>query len=87
MTTRTTQVQVHIPYLFDLPGIAEKQPPGNYRIDYVEEVIETASRLAWRRIEAFIYLPELGTGGLQHQMVPIGLRDLDAVLERKLRKT
>lgn len=86
MATRTTQVQVHVPHGFNLPGIDGQQPPGNYRIDYVEEAIEAASRLAWRRVEAFIYLPEIGTGSMPLHMVPITLRDLDAVLERPLRE-
>jgi hypothetical protein len=82
MTCRTKQTVVHFSSAFRLPGFDEKQPPGEYRVDYDEEVIDGLSRLAWRRVGAFIHLPAIGMTGSAQQMVPIDPSDLDAALEQ-----
>ena len=45
---------------FLLPGFDAPQPAGDYRVDQDEELIEAFSRLAWRRVGAFIHLPAIG---------------------------
>jgi hypothetical protein len=82
MTTRTTQTVARFSSPFLLPGIDTPQPAGDYRIDHDEELIETFSRLAWRRVGAFIHLPAITAQGSTRQMVPINPADLDAALER-----
>ena len=57
MASRTTQTVVHFSSAFRLPGFDEPQPAGDYRVDHDEESIEGISRLAWRRVGAFIHLP------------------------------
>lgn len=82
MTTRTTQTVARFSSPFLLPGFDAPQPAGDYRIDQDEELIEVFSRLAWRRVGAFIHLPAISATGSTQQMVPINPADLDAALER-----
>lgn len=82
MTTRTTQTVARFSSPFLLPGFDALQPAGDYRIDQDEELIEVFSRLAWRRVGAFIHLPAISATGSTQQMVPINPADLDAALEK-----
>jgi hypothetical protein len=82
MTTRTTQTVVCFSSPFLLPGFDSPQPPGDYRVDQDEELIEVVSRLAWRRVAAFIHLPAISRQVPTQQMVPINPADLDATLEK-----
>ena len=85
MASRTTQTVVCFSSTFRLPGVDAPQPAGSYRVDDDEELIEGLSRLAWRRVASFIYLPGIGQHGATHQMVPINRADLDAALEKDKR--
>ena len=82
MTMRTTQTVVRFTAPFMLPGFDAAQPAGDYRVDQDEELLEVSSRLAWRRVGAFIHLPAIGIDGQTHQMAPIDPTDLDAALEK-----
>ena len=84
MASRTTQTVVHFSSAFRLPGFDELQPAGDYRVDHDEELIEGISRLAWRRIGAFIHLPAIALQSSAQQMVPLSPADLDAALEKDL---
>lgn len=87
MTTRTTQTVARFSSPFLLPGFDAPQPAGDYRVDQDEELIEVFSRLAWRRVTAFVHLPAIGMNGQTHQMVPVNSADLDAALERDQEET
>jgi hypothetical protein len=82
VTTRTTQVSVQFSAPFLLPGFEAPLPAGIYRVDYDEESVESAFRLAWRRVGGFIYLPAVGTNMSTAQMVPIEPADLQAAQEK-----
>ncbi|RRH86912.1 hypothetical protein EH240_36610 [Mesorhizobium tamadayense] len=82
MTTRTTQTVVRFSSAFLLPGFDAPQPAGEYRVDQDEESIDSLSRLAWRRVAAFIHLPAIAMQVPTQQMVPINPADLDAALEK-----
>ncbi|MEW9838377.1 hypothetical protein [Mesorhizobium marinum] len=82
MTTRTTQTVARFSSPFLLPGFDAVQPAGDYCVDQDEELIEVFSRLAWRRVGAFVHLPAIGMNGQTHQMVPVNPADLDAALEK-----
>ncbi|WP_137113955.1 hypothetical protein [Mesorhizobium sp. GR13] len=83
MTTRTTQTIVRFSAPFMLPGFDSAQPAGDYRVDQDEELLEVSSRLAWRRVGAFVHLPAIGIDGQTHQIAPIDPADLDAALEKE----
>ncbi len=82
MTTRTTQTTVCFSSDFLLPGFDGPQPAGDYRVDHDEELIDSVSVLAWRRVGSFIHLPGIGIAGATSQMVPVDPADLDAALEK-----
>ncbi|MET3662976.1 hypothetical protein [Aquamicrobium ahrensii] len=82
MTTRTTQTVIRFSSPFLLPGFDALQPAGEYRVDYDEELIDGVSRLAWRRVGAFIHLPAISMQLPTQQMAPINPADLDAALEK-----
>jgi hypothetical protein len=69
MVSRTTRT-VGFSSTFGLPGVDGPQPAGSYRVDHDEESIESLTRLAWRRVASFIYLPGIGQHGTTHQMAP-----------------
>ena len=87
MTTRTTQTVVRFSSAFLLPGFDAPQPAGEYRVDQDEESIDGLSRLAWRRVAAFIHLPAIALQVPTQQMVPINPADLDAALETDHQKS
>jgi hypothetical protein len=87
MTTRTTQTVVRFSSAFLLPGFDAPQPAGEYRVDQDEESIDGLSRLAWRRVAAFIHLPAIALQVPTQQMVPINPADLDAALEKDHQKS
>lgn len=82
MTMRTTQTVARFTSPFLLPGFDAPQPAGEYRVDQDEELIETATHNAWRRVGAFVHLPALGSRNPTQQMVPVTPADLDAALQK-----
>ena len=87
MTTRTTQIIAQFSSPFMLPGFDMSLPAGDYRIDQDEELIEVGSRLAWRRVSAFVHLPAVGVDSQMHQMLPLSVADLDATLAKDRKQT
>lgn len=87
MTTRTTQTVVRFSSAFLLPGFDAPQPAGEYRVDQDEESIDGLSKLAWRRVAAFVHLPAITLQVPTQQMVPINPTDLDAALEKDHQKS
>ncbi len=81
MATRTTQIVAQFSSPFVLPGFDASLPAGDYRIDQDEELIDVGSRLAWRRVSAFVHLPA-GVNSQTRQMVPVSAADLDAALAK-----
>jgi hypothetical protein len=61
MTRRTTTTTVTFRRPFILAGFESIRPGGTYTIDTEEELIETVSFPAWRRIATVIHLNDLGT--------------------------
>ena len=82
MAGRTTRATIHFLKPFILPGFTRPNPPGDYRVDHDEDVIEGISRLAWHRTVSFIFLPAIGVQSATQQMVSISPADLDALLEK-----
>ena len=87
MTTRTTQTVVRFSSAFLLPGFDAPQPAGEYRVDQDEESIDGLSRLAWRRVAAFIHLPAIALQVPTQQMVPINPASHDSALEKDHQKS
>ena len=78
MNIRTTTKMVTFWHPFHLDGVEGPQPPGSYTVDTDEELIESSSRLAWRRVATTITLVRGGTT----QAHPVNPVDLESSLMR-----
>jgi hypothetical protein len=84
VTSRTIKTVVHFSSEFLLSGFDDPQRPGDYRVDHDEEQIQDLSRIAWRRVGAYIHLPAIGSAGTTMRMVPINIDELDRALKKDL---
>jgi len=82
MTTRTTQSIAVFNDAFSIGGIDGELPAGSYRIETEEELIESLSFVAFRRLETTIALPAIGSLGLKRQILAIDPLDLAAAKDR-----
>lgn len=82
MTTRTIRSIAVFNSAFNLGGIDGKLPAGSYRIESEEELIESVSFVAFRRVETTIELPAIGSVSLKRQVVAIDPLDLAMAQER-----
>jgi hypothetical protein len=57
MTTRTTTRLVTFRKTFSLAEVDRTLPPGDYRVDIDEDLIDGLSFVAWRRTSTIIHLP------------------------------
>jgi hypothetical protein len=80
MTTRTTRSTLSFRSPFLLPEFDETQPAGDYLLDTDEEQLETMSRLAWRRVATFLYVPSIARTRNLVERVSIDPAGLDAAL-------
>lgn len=81
MTERTSETIVEFSAAFALTGLDGRQPAGRYRVEHDEELMQTLSQTAWRRVGTYIHLPAIGAKSASYQMLPIQLADLEAALE------
>ena len=82
MTTRTTRSVAVFNSAFTLGGIDGELPAGSYRIESEEELIESLSFVAFRRVETTIELPAIGSVSLKRQVVAIDPLDLALAQDR-----
>jgi hypothetical protein len=76
MTRRTTVANVTFTRRFQLPSMDEAYPPGTYEIETDEELLDTFTRLAYRRAATRIWLNKPGVT----RLLQIDPRDLEAAL-------
>jgi hypothetical protein len=67
---------------FNLSGVDEVQPAGTYTVETDEELLQTLSVPAYRRISTLMRLPARPTGAMLTQIVEIDALELAAILER-----
>jgi hypothetical protein len=82
MTVRTTSRTVTFMHPFDLSGVDEVQPAGTYTVETDEELLQTLSLPAYRRISTLMRLPARPTGTMLTQIVEINPLELAALLAR-----
>ncbi len=78
MINNAVQRRVMFRHPFILPGMAEPQPPGTYRIITDQEELRSASFTALKTISAFLEVPVAGLPCTSTRRVPICLDALDA---------
>ena len=82
MTVRTTSKTVTFMHPFNLSGTDEVQPAGTYTVETDEELLQTLSLPAYRRISTLMRLPARRTGAMLTQIIEINALELAAVLAR-----
>lgn len=82
MTIRTRQYTVTFNRCFFLAGFDEELPAGAYRVETDEELLDTVSFQAWRRVWAVIHLhPDAAHPGRSRSLT-IDPLELDAAVAR-----
>ena len=82
MTVRTTSRTVTFMHPFNLSGVDDAQPAGTYTVETDEELLQTLSVPAYRRISTLMRLPARPAGTMQAQIIEINPLELAAVLAR-----
>lgn len=82
MTVRTTSKTVTFAHPFNLSGMDETQPAGTYTVETDEELLQTSSLPAYRRISTLMRLPARPRGPIVTQIVEVNPLELAAVLAR-----
>ncbi len=80
MTMRTKSKIVTFLYPFKLSGVDDVQPAGRYVVETDEELLQTLSRTAYRRLSTLIRLPGRSDSTERARIVDIAPAELAAVL-------
>lgn len=78
MTIRTTTRQATFTRPFTLQDVDDTLPPGTYAVDTDEEMIDSLSFIAWRRVATAIHVVRGGAT----EIWPVDPADLDEALRR-----
>lgn len=82
MTTRTSSETVTFMHPFRLSGVDEVQPAGRYLVETDEELLQTLSFPAYRRLSTFIHLAGRPNSSELARVVNIDPAELAAALAR-----
>jgi hypothetical protein len=82
MTMRTTSRTVTFVHPFNLSGMDEEQPAGTYTVETDEELLQTSSLSAYKRVSTLMRLPARPTGTMLTQIVEVNPLELTAALAR-----
>jgi hypothetical protein len=80
MTTRTRSASLVFRHPFELQGVGRVLPAGSYEVETDEELIESLSFPAWRRVSTVIFVP--GAAAAAHEVVHVEPADLEAAQDR-----
>jgi hypothetical protein len=81
-TVRTTSKTVIFKHPFNLSVTDEVQPAGTYTVETDEELLQSSSLPAYRRISTLMRLPARATGMVLTQVVEVSPVELAAILAR-----
>ena len=82
MTMRTTSRTVTFVHPFNLSGIDKEQPAGTYTVETDEELLQTSSLSAYKRVSTLMRLPARPTGTMLTQIAEVNPLELAAALAR-----
>src|SRR6201998_2333800 len=82
MTVRTTSKTVTFVHPFNLSGMDEEQPAGTYTVETDEELLQTSSLPAYKRISTLMRLPARPRSMVLTQIVEVNPLELAVVLAR-----
>lgn len=80
MTTRTTRTTLSFAAPFKLRGVDGVQPAGDYVVVADDELIDSVSRIAYRRVATMLCLPSLASPQSFSQLVAVTQTDLDVAI-------
>ena len=82
MTMRTTSRTVTFVHPFNLSGMDKEQPAGTYTVETDEELLQTSSLSAYKRVSTLMRLSARPTGTMLTQIVDVNPLELTAALAR-----
>ena len=82
MTMRTTSRTVTFIHPFNLSGMDEEQPAGTYTVETDEELLQTSSLPAYKRVSTLMRLPARPRSTVVTQIVEVDPLELAAILAR-----
>jgi hypothetical protein len=82
MTMRTASRTVTFIHPFNLSGMDKEQPAGTYTVETDEELLQTLSLPAYKRISTLMRLPARPRSTMVTQIVEINPLELAAALAR-----
>ncbi len=80
MTTRTTRSTLSFTEPFKLRGVDGVQPAGDYVVIVDDELIDSVSVVAYRRVATILCLPSITTPQTFTQLVAVSQTDLDVAV-------
>lgn len=80
MTNRNTTRTVTFRHPFVVAGIDGLQPAGSYIVEMEDELLQSLSFPAWRRIRTAIRIPRHPGSSVTEQVAPIDPAEIDAAL-------
>jgi hypothetical protein len=80
MTTRTTRTTLTFAAPFKLRGVDGVQPAGDYVVVADDELIDSISCVAYRRVATMLCLPSLASPQTFSQLVAVNQTDLDVAV-------
>ncbi len=80
MTTRTTRTTLTFAAPFTLRGVEGIQPAGEYVVVADDELIDSVSVVAYRRVATMLCLPALAAPQNFTQLVSVSQTDLDVAV-------
>jgi hypothetical protein len=80
MTTRTTRTTLSFAEPFQLRGVDGLQPAGDYVVIVDDELIDSVSVVAYRRVATTLCLPSITTPQTFTQLVAVSQTDLDVAV-------
>lgn len=80
MTTRTTRTTLSFAEPFKLRGVDGLQPAGDYVVIVDDELIDSVSVVAYRRVATMLCLPSITTPQTFTQLVAVSQTDLDVAV-------
>jgi hypothetical protein len=86
MIARITQSTIHFGAPFSLSGVNRILPPGDYTLAEDDELIDGLPWLAYRRVAAFLYLPDVSSNDKPARPIPVDYSELETARRQDQQK-
>lgn len=86
MTARTTETEVTFKYPFRLKSCSEPLGAGTYRLVVDEELIESLSFTAYRKVATHFELPAVSVASIHRRFLQVSSMEIEDAMERDTAK-